>query len=147
MPSDTHGNSSLSSKPEKTHLCICNIYKNNSNHTLHHRELTVLSWSNQCETNQNKTRNVGQCPTWWQCSNAAKTQNPMKFTGVPQTRQQISAVSRPKFTIFSGHVEEVLVFNKFFFPIVDTCLSSKDIAQQSCAMMSSRSLKILSKQT
>ena len=33
------------------------------------------------------------------CSNATKTQNPLKFLGVPQTRQQISAVSRPKFTI------------------------------------------------
>ena len=85
------------------------------------------------------TRNVGQCPTRWQpcriyvapsvqcrkvwptpttrllCSNTAKTQNPLKFVGVPQTRQRISAVSRPKFTILSGHVEEVLLFNKFFF--------------------------------
>ena len=33
------------------------------------------------------------------CSNAAKTQNPLNFAGVPQTRQQISGVSRPKFTI------------------------------------------------
>jgi len=33
------------------------------------------------------------------CSNAAKTRNPLKFAGVPQTRQQISAVSGPKFTI------------------------------------------------
>ena len=49
------------------------------------------------------------------CSNAAKKQNPLKFAGVPQTRQQISAVSRPKFTISSGHVEEVLLLNKFFF--------------------------------
>ena len=48
------------------------------------------------------------------CSNAAKTQNPLKFVGVPQTRQQISAFSRPKFTILSGHVEEVLLLNKFF---------------------------------
>jgi len=38
----------------------------------------------------------------------------LKFAGVPQTRQQISAVSRPKFTILSRHVEEVLLFNKFF---------------------------------
>jgi len=68
------------------------------------------------------------------CSNAAKTRNPLKFAGVPQTRQQISAVSRPKFTIFAVHVEEVLLFNKFF-PIVDTCLSSEDIAQQNCAMV------------
>ena len=48
------------------------------------------------------------------CSNAAKMRNPLKFTWVPQTRQQISAVSRPKFTILWGRVEEVSVFNKFF---------------------------------
>ena len=31
--------------------------------------------------------------------NAAKTWNPLKFAGVPQTRQQISAASEPKSTI------------------------------------------------
>ena len=50
------------------------------------------------------------------CSNAAKTRNRLKFTGVPQTRQRISAASGPKFTVLSEHVEEVLLFNsKFFF--------------------------------
>jgi len=48
------------------------------------------------------------------CSNAAKMRNPLKFAGVPQSRQQVSAVSR-KFTILSEHVEELLLFNKFFF--------------------------------
>ena len=48
------------------------------------------------------------------CSNAAKTRNPLKFTGVPQTRQQISAASGPKFTVLSEHVEEVLLLNNFF---------------------------------
>ena len=33
------------------------------------------------------------------CSNAAKTQNPLKFVGVPQTNETISAASGPKFTI------------------------------------------------
>jgi len=47
-------------------------------------------------------------------SNAAKARKPLKFAGVPQTRQQISVVSRPKFTILWGHVEEVSMFNKFF---------------------------------
>ena len=51
---------------------------------------------------------------WMPCSNTAKTQNPLKFVGVPQTRQQISAVSMPKFTILSGYIEEVLLLNKFF---------------------------------
>jgi len=32
-------------------------------------------------------------------SNAAKTRNPLKFAGVPQTNETISAASRPKFTI------------------------------------------------
>jgi len=68
------------------------------------------------------------------CSNAAKTRNPLKFVGVPKTRQQISAVSRPKLSILSGHVEEVLMLNEFF-PIVDTCLSFEDIARHSCAMV------------
>jgi len=33
------------------------------------------------------------------CSNAAKTQNPLKFVGVPQTTGSISAASGPKFAI------------------------------------------------
>ena len=69
------------------------------------------------------------------CSNAAKTRNPLKFAGVPQTTRPISAASRPKFTILWKHVEEILLLNKFFFRIVDTCLSCEDIARQSCAMV------------
>ena len=30
------------------------------------------------------------------CSNAANTRNPLKFAGVPQTGQPVSAVSAPK---------------------------------------------------
>ena len=67
-------------------------------------------------------------------SNAAKTWNPLKLPGVPQTNETISAASRLKFTTLWGHVEEILLLNKFF-PIVDTCLSFKDIAWQSRAIM------------
>jgi len=59
----------------------------------------------------------------------------MKFAGVPQTPEPISAISRPKFTILWGHLEEILLLNKFFFPIVDMCLSCEDMARQSCAMV------------
>ena len=48
------------------------------------------------------------------CSNVAKTQYPLKYDGVSQTRQSISAVSGPKFTILWGHVEEILLLNSFF---------------------------------
>jgi len=88
---------------------------------------------------------VGQCPTWWPpcriqvtpsvqhrnvwltpttrvtCSKAAKTRNPLKLARVPQAREPISAVRGPKFTILWSHVEEILLFNKFF-PIVNTFL-------------------------
>jgi len=39
------------------------------------------------------------------CSNASKTRNQLKLARVPQTPEQISAVSGLKFTILSGHVE------------------------------------------
>jgi len=43
------------------------------------------------------------CPLFnaavWMCSSAAKTRNPLKFAGVPQTNETISAASGPKFTI------------------------------------------------
>ena len=43
-----------------------------------------------------------------------KTRNQLKFAGVPQTGQPISDVSRPKFTILWGHVEDILLLNKHF---------------------------------
>jgi len=92
--------------------------------------IDIQSPTTEIRRGKKETRNVGQCPTWWPpsiqchkvwlptagvpCSNPAKTQNPLKFARVPQTHQQFSAVIGPKFTILWGHVEEVLVFNKFF---------------------------------
>jgi len=67
-------------------------------------------------------------------SNAAKTRKPLKLEGVPQTRQQISAVSSPKFNIMRTCGGSVGV-QQVFFPIVDTCLSCEDTARQSCAMV------------
>jgi len=48
------------------------------------------------------------------CSNAAKKRNLLKFAGVPQTHQQISAASGLKFTILWRHAEEILLLNMFF---------------------------------
>jgi len=64
----------------------------------------------------------------------------LKLAGVLQTTGSILAASRPKFTIFWGHLEKILLLNKFFFPIVDTCLSCEDIARQSCRMVCRRQL-------
>jgi len=50
-------------------------------------------------------------------SNAAKTRNPFKFAGVPQTPEPVSAASGLKFAILWGLVEEILLFNKFFFEL------------------------------
>jgi len=81
---------------------------------------------------------VGKCSTWWSpcrtqvapsvqrrkvwltpttggpCSNTTKTRNPLKFAGVPQTNETISAASGPKFTILWGHVEKILLLKNFF---------------------------------
>ena len=59
------------------------------------------------------------------CSNAAKTKNPLKFVGMPQTPEPISAISGPKFTILSEHVEEVLLLNNFFFRLSIHALVAK----------------------
>ena len=68
------------------------------------------------------------------CRNEAKTRNRLKFAGVPQTGKPISVVSGAKFAILWGHLEEILLFNKFF-SIVDTCPSCEDTARQSSAMV------------
>jgi len=39
-----------------------------------------------------------------------------------------------KFTVLWGHVEDILLLNRFFL-IIHTCLSCEDIARQSCAMV------------
>jgi len=49
------------------------------------------------------------------CSNAAKTRNPLKFAGVPQTIGSVSAASGLKYTILWGHLEDIFLLNKFFF--------------------------------
>ena len=78
---------------------------------------------------------VGLTPTTRvPCSNDAKTRNPLKSAGVPQTNETITAASGPKFTMLWVHVEEMQLLYKFF-PIGDTCLSCEDIARQSCAMV------------
>jgi len=59
------------------------------------------------------------------CSNAAKTRNQLKFAGVPQTGKPISAASWPKFTILWGHVEDILLLNKFFFRLAIRPLIAK----------------------
>ena len=67
-------------------------------------------------------------------TNAAKRQNLLKFAGVPQTRQQISAASGAKLTILWEHVGEKLLFNNFL-PTVDTCLICENTARQICAVV------------
>jgi len=71
---------------------------------------------------------------WSAVQYSAKTRKPLKFAGMPQTNETISAASTPKFTILWGHVEQILLLSKFF-PIVDMCLHCEDIARQSCAMV------------
>ena len=65
------------------------------------------------------------------CSNAVKTRNQLKIAGVPQTGQPISAASRPKFTILWGHVEDILLRNKFLANVNSRSRSLYAIARPS----------------
>ena len=58
-------------------------------------------------------------------ANAQRDSRPAKYRWRPlfNAAKFGSAASGPKFTILWGHVEEILLLNKFFSPIVDTCLS------------------------
>jgi len=70
------------------------------------------------------------CPLY-----AAKTRNPLKLAGVPQTNETISsAASRPKFTMHCKDMWGDIAVLQVLSPIVDTCLSCEEIARQSCAL-------------
>jgi len=68
------------------------------------------------------------------CSNAAKTRNPLKFAGVPQTNETISAAMGRSSPYCKDMWGRYCCLTSFF-PIVDTCLTTADIARQSCAMV------------
>ena len=59
------------------------------------------------------------------CSNAAKTRNPLKLPGVPQTNERISAASGRSSPYCGGHVEDILLLNKFFFRLSIRALVAK----------------------
>ena len=69
------------------------------------------------------------------CSNAAKARNPLKFAGVPQTRRQISQPLVGRSSPYYENVGRRYCCLTSLFLIVDTCLSSEDIARQTCAMV------------
>ena len=71
------------------------------------------------------TQSLANAHYYMPCTNAAKTRKPLKVAGVLQTPETISAASRPKFTILWGHVEEILLLNKFFFRLSIHALVAK----------------------
>jgi len=64
------------------------------------------------------------------CSNAAKTRNPLKFAGVPQTTGSISAAIVGRSSPYYGDMWRTYCCLTSFFLIVDTCLIFEDIARQ-----------------
>jgi len=70
------------------------------------------------------------------CSNAAKSRNPLKLAGVPQTGKPISAArGLHRSSLYCGDIWRTYCCLTSFFLIVDTCFSCEDIARQSCAMV------------
>jgi len=128
--------------------------------------ITVLApvWRNKLSILQTMAHNICQLEMWanaqrdgrpaeyrWRpLFNAAKSgwrpllechANPLKFAGVPQTRQQMSAASRPKFTILWG-MWRCCCLNVFFRLSIHTLVvkiyrerERVYIARQSCGMV------------
>ena len=68
------------------------------------------------------------------CSNAAKTRNPLKLAGVPQTNELISAASEPSSPYCKDMCGRHCCVTSFFLH-VNACLSCEDIAWQSSTMV------------
>jgi len=67
-------------------------------------------------------------------SNKAKTQNPLKFAGVPHLAngsQMLLSRSSP----YCKDIRRIYCNLTSFFPIVATCLPCEDISRQNCAMV------------
>jgi len=69
------------------------------------------------------------------CSNAAKTRNLLKFAGVPKLANGSQPLVDRSSPYYDDMYGEHIAAKQVFFPIVDTCLSCEDIAQQICAMV------------
>jgi len=109
-------------------------------------------------SDMSRTRNLDQCPTWWlPCRiqvaplfNAAKfawrpllecravtllrSESRWNWKGCPKLANR----SQPLVARSSPYYEDMwrrYCCLTYFFPIVDTCLSSEDIARQSCAIV------------
>ena len=68
------------------------------------------------------------------CSNAAKTRNPLKLDGCPKlTKRSQPLVGRS--SLYCADMWSRYCYLTCFLPIVDTRLSCKDSARQSCAMV------------
>ena len=80
------------------------------------------------------TPQFGWRPLLVPCSNAAKTRNPLKFAGVLQTHQQISAASGPSSPCCVDMWRRYCCLTSFFL-IVNTCLSCEDTARQTCVLV------------
>jgi len=82
----------------------------------------MVALTNICGALYSTPQSLADAQYYMPCTNAAKTRNQLKFGGVPQTNETISAASGPKFIVLWGHLGEILLLNNFF-PIVDMCLS------------------------
>ena len=103
-----------------------------------------------------KIINVGQCPTWWppcwiqvapsaqcseiwlmptagvRCSNAVKTQNPLKFAGCPKLANSSQPLWGRSSLYYEDRWRRYWCLTRFFS---DYCLSCEEMARQSCAMV------------
>ena len=88
-------------------------------------------------------RRQTSCKVWLasvqrrRCGDEAKTWNPFKFAGVPQSNEPISVATSAEVSHIEGHVEEILVFNEFLANVNSRSRSLYAVAHPSVVCSSS----------
>ena len=118
----------------RNRISICAV-----NHLRHRFSFTTRMWANAQRDGRPaehrwhplfNAAKFGWCPLL-ECRAVTqpRCETSWNLQGCPKLTKRSQPIERPKFTILRGHVEEILLLNRFF-PIVDTCRSCEDKADK-----------------
>jgi len=121
-----------------TILHMHTIYSQTQNNTYTKMNLSTVKWAQWDKTQSRELLGlfICVCIHCVQIAHNAAQNRPDNFPSCPPITiaPMMSIWGKGGFTILSGHVEEALLFKKFFL-IINTCLSCKDTARQSCVIV------------
>jgi len=125
-------------QPAFTALYVCQPFTKHCIVLTHTLQQTIIRmWANaQCDGRPLFNAAVWLTPTTrMPCNNAGKKQNPLKLPGVPKFPNWSQPLVGQSSPYCGEDIWKRYSYLTSFFPIFDMCLSFKDMARQSCAMV------------